>query len=176
MLIEGVEIEVQRKWICGLRLAVRANGSVRVSAPMLMPPSTIETFVRERIDWIRRAQERQAKQPRRIMHPVSEAQREELIAYLNEAVPRWLTIMGEAPLSEIRIRNMRSQWGNCRWRERIVTFNLQLALVPHELIDYIIVHELAHLQVQNHGPLFHERVQRFIPDEKLRRKQLRNYL
>lgn len=175
MLIEGIKIEVQRKWVRGLRLVVRPDGSVRVSAPMLMPPHIVEAFVRDRVEWIRQAQERQMTQPRRVLHPVSAAQRQALIDYLGEAVPRWCEIMGEAPVT-IRLRNMKSQWGNCRWRERIVTFNLQLALVPHELVDYIIVHELAHLQVQNHSAAFHARVQQFIPDEVARRRTLNKIL
>lgn len=175
MLIEDIEIEVQRKWVRGIRLVVKPDGSVRISAPVIMSSRTIEQFARERLDWIRQTRERVAAQPKRVMHPVSEEQKQALIAYLNEAVPRWCTIMGEAPVT-IRLRNMKSQWGNCRWRERVVTFNLQLALVPHELVDYIIVHELAHLKVQNHSAAFHAHVQRFIPDEWERRRTLNKIL
>ena len=175
MLIEDIEIEVQRKWVRGLRLVVRADGSVRISAPMLMPSLMIEQFARERLDWLRAARERVAKQPRRVMHPISTMQKQALLDYLNEAVPRWCETMGEAPVT-IRLRNMKSQWGNCRWRERLITFNLQLALVPHDLVDYIIVHELAHLKVQNHSAAFHAHVQRFIPDEKVGRRKLNQIL
>lgn len=174
MRIEDIEIEVQRKWVRGIRLVVRPDGSVRISAPIIASSRSIEQFARERLDWIRKTRERVAVQPRRVLRPVSEEQKQAFIAYLNEAVPRWCTTMGEAPVT-MRLRNMKSQWGNCRWRERVVTFNLQLALVPHELVDYIIVHELAHLKVQNHSKTFHDRVQLFIPDEKERRKKLRNW-
>lgn len=175
MLIEDIEIEVQRKWVRGLRLVVRPDGSVRLSAPMLMPTRLIEQFVIERLGWLRSARDRAATQPKRVMHAVSAAQRQALIDYLNEAVPRWCETMGEEPVT-IRLRNMKSQWGNCRWRERLITFNLQLALVPHDLVDYIIVHELAHLKVQNHSAAFHAHVQRFIPDEKERRRTLNKIL
>lgn len=174
MRVADLDIVLRRKWIRTLRLTVKPDGIVHVSAPLLMPNAMIEAFILERLDWIHRAQERAVNQPKRVLHEVTPEQQQALVNYLQEAVPRWCRIMEEEPV-EIRIRNMKSQWGNCRWRERRITFNLQLALVPHELVDYIIVHELAHLQVQNHGPLFHERVQRFIPDEKVRRRTLNHF-
>lgn len=179
MTIDGIEIEVVRKAVRGLRIVVKPGGHVRLTVPWLTPGRQARAWLEEHMDWIRATRERMLNvtpAPRRELPVVTAEQRDALVTYLNEAVPRWLSIMGEAPLHEIRIRNMRSQWGNCRWRERIVTFNLQLALVPHELVDYIIVHELAHLKVQNHSAAFHAHVQQFIPDEKQRRRTLNKIL
>lgn len=171
-LYDDIVIEAERKVVRGLRLVVRPDASVHLSIPLWASTEMVDTFIRERLDWIRQAQEKQTARPHRVLRPVSDEQRAELIRYLMSAVPLWCERMGEEPVG-IRLRNMKSQWGNCRWRERLITFNLQLALVPHHLVDYIIVHELAHLKVQNHSKAFHDRVQLFLPNEKELRAELR---
>ncbi len=175
LVIGDISIAVERKAVRRLRLRVKPDGSVHLSVPWWMPMHRAETFVAEQYDWLVRTRDRMQSRPRQMMRDVSDSQREALVEYLTAAVPMWCERMGEAPVT-FRLRNMRSQWGNCRWRERLITFNLQLALVPHHLVDYIIVHELAHLQVQNHGPEFHARVQAFVPDERARRRELNKIL
>jgi len=106
---------------------------------------------------------------------VSPEKKKELIDYLTTAVEQWRITMGEEPITW-KLRNMRSQWGNCRPQKRLITFNLQLALVEPRLRDYIIVHELSHLKVPNHGAEFKARETEFMPDWKERRKALKEYL
>lgn len=99
--------------------------------------------------------------------------KEQLITRL-QRVDYWMEQMGEQPV-EWRIRNMRTQWGNCRPQRRLITFNLQLANVPDNLLDYIIVHELAHLKHPNHSPAFKQHMATYIPDWKQRQEQLKQY-
>lgn len=106
---------------------------------------------------------------------VSEWQREHLREYLNEAVPRWQTIMSEPDITW-QIKQMRSEWGSCQSHRRKLMFNLELARVPYECIDYIIVHELTHLQVPNHSRLFEARLERYLPQWKTRRQQLNDFI
>lgn len=106
---------------------------------------------------------------------VTEWQREHLRDYLNEAVPRWQQVMGE-PEVTWQIKQMRSEWGSCQSRRRKLMFNLELARVPYECIDYIIVHELTHLQVPNHSRLFEARMERFLPQWRTRRQQLNDFV
>lgn len=56
--------------------------------------------------------------------------------------------------NQVTIRNNRSNWGSCSGRNNI-SLNLKLMALPDHLIDYIILHELAHTKVKNHGPLFY---------------------
>jgi predicted metal-dependent hydrolase len=55
----------------------------------------------------------------------------------------------------IAIRNNTSNWGSCSGRNNI-SLNLHLMKLPDHLIDYILLHELAHTRVKNHGPKFWE--------------------
>ena len=75
-----------------------------------------------------------------------------------------------------QIKQMRAEWGSCQSRRRKLMFNLELARVPYECIDYIIVHELTHLQVPNHSRLFEARLERFMPQWRARRQQLNDFV
>lgn len=74
--------------------------------------------------------------------------------------------------NEIRIRDMKSRWGSCISARKIITYNLQLAFQPLPLIEYVVLHELAHIPYPNHQKEFWNFVEKFIPDWKERRKLL----
>lgn len=79
--------------------------------------------------------------------------------------------MGLAP-DEIIFKRMRRRWGSCDSRRR-VTFNTLMMQLTYEQIDYIIVHELAHLKHMNHSKLFHALVGEYLPEHKKVRAELR---
>ncbi len=73
--------------------------------------------------------------------------------------------------SEIKLTNAKRCWGICN-SNAVVSLNWRLIMLPHNLIDYVIVHELAHLVQLNHSKLFWEVVKSVIPDYNTRRKDL----
>lgn len=75
----------------------------------------------------------------------------------------------------VKIKAMKSMWGNCNYVKRIITLNLYLAKARIECIDYVLTHELAHLIHHNHGKEFHSLMTTLLPDWKARRKMLKNY-
>ncbi|MBQ8522526.1 MAG: M48 family metallopeptidase [Clostridia bacterium] len=75
----------------------------------------------------------------------------------------------------IKIKTMKSMWGNCNFVKKIITLNLYLAKTPIECIDYVIIHELAHLVHHNHSKQFHALMTTILPDWKTRKKMLNNY-
>lgn len=72
----------------------------------------------------------------------------------------------------ITIRNQSSRWGSCS-RKGNLSFNYRLALLPPELADYIIVHELCHLGEFNHSKKFWDLVEKTIPNWRILRNNLR---
>jgi predicted metal-dependent hydrolase len=76
---------------------------------------------------------------------------------------------------KVGIRNNRRNWGSCSGRNNI-SLNLQMMKLPDELIDYILLHELVHTKIKNHGPLFWEKLDE-ITGEKARElaKRVRSY-
>ncbi|MDD5051180.1 MAG: SprT family zinc-dependent metalloprotease [Sulfuricurvum sp.] len=79
--------------------------------------------------------------------------------------------MGLSP-TEIRYKKMRRRWGSCT-NTGIVTFNTLMLQLSYEHIDYIIVHELAHLKYMNHSKDFHAFVRIILGNEKELRQQLK---
>lgn len=59
--------------------------------------------------------------------------------------------------NKVGIRNNKRNWGSCSGRNNI-SLNLQMMKLPDELIDYILLHELVHTKIKNHGPLFWEKL------------------
>lgn len=74
--------------------------------------------------------------------------------------------------NRVAIRDQRSRWGSCSQRQNL-NFNYRLIFLPQHLVDYIIVHELCHLQEFNHGPGFWGLVATVVPDHVECRRELR---
>jgi predicted metal-dependent hydrolase len=88
-----------------------------------------------------------------------------------ERVAYWAERM-EASHRRVFIKDQRTLWGSCSARGNL-NFNWRLTLTPLEVLDYVVVHELAHLAEPNHSERFWERVARWCPDYKERRRWLR---
>jgi predicted metal-dependent hydrolase len=76
-------------------------------------------------------------------------------------------------VSGVRISSARTRWGSCSSRGSL-SFTWRLVLAPLEVIDYVIVHELAHLRVRNHSPEFWKEVGRMMPDYAQRKQWLKD--
>ena len=74
----------------------------------------------------------------------------------------------------LRLSNARSEWGNCNSRGEI-RLNWRLVLLPPELADYVIAHEVAHLVELNHSPRFWAVVESLFPDHATARRSLRDW-
>ncbi len=95
----------------------------------------------------------------------------ELEIILGQRIPFFEKLLN-VQAREVKIKSLESQWGNCRTGE-ILTFNWKMVMAPQEIIDYIIVHELAHLIHLNHSRNFWQRVQSVYPSYQDARSWLR---
>jgi predicted metal-dependent hydrolase len=96
----------------------------------------------------------------------------EAILTLPSRIAYYAKKMGCEP-SEIRYKRMRRRWGSCS-STGVVTFNTLMMQLTYEHIDYIIVHELAHLKHMNHSREFHGFVKSILSNEKQLRQELKN--
>lgn len=91
--------------------------------------------------------------------------------HLNERVKFWASLMNLHP-SQVKFREQRTRWGSCS-SNKVINLNWRLVVFPAEVVDYVIVHELAHLQQMNHSPKFWAIVEKYIPDFKKPMKTLK---
>lgn len=162
-----------RKRIKTLRITVKApGGEVIVSAPRHVPDATIAAFVAGKAAWIAKHQERIAGQPPPLRAgPEAEALRRQLKCDAPPLVAQWAAIMG-LPMPEILIRRMTSRWGTCNTRAKRITLNLELARRDPALLEYVVVHELAHLIERGHNARFYAVMDLYLPDWRARRRTL----
>ena len=88
-------------------------------------------------------------------------------------VEHWSRIMDLFP-TRVSFRRARTRWGSCSSRNTL-SLNTHLMMLPDELIDYVIIHELAHIQHKNHSRDFWSLVAHYLPDHTTLRKQLRDF-
>lgn len=95
---------------------------------------------------------------------------------LKEYVPltRKLAFDHGFELKDVVAKPLRSRWGSCD-QKKIVTLSSFLASLPYDLVEYIIIHELAHTKHMNHSTQFWQTVTEILPEWKMSRKQLRSY-
>lgn len=89
--------------------------------------------------------------------------RRRLQGQLPELVDAWSRRMNVEP-PEYRVKRMNTRWGSCNPRARRIWLNLALARRRPKLLEYVVVHELAHLLVADHGPAFKALMTRHMPD------------
>ena len=80
-------------------------------------------------------------------------------------------IMGVS-FGKITIRRQKTRWGSCSDKGNL-NFNCMLMCLPEEVINYVVVHELAHLKQMNHSPKFWAEVNAVLPNYKVLRKTLK---
>lgn len=97
----------------------------------------------------------------------------EALRVFNECVDHFAPLMKVSP-REIKLTSARTQWGSCT-SQGVVRLNWQLVTMPLHLIDYVVVHELAHLQEMNHSAAFWSVVQNVCPDYAKMRGELRKW-
>ncbi len=155
-------------------LEVTREGRVLVRAPLRMPQGEIERFVASHAAWLEKAQAKVAA--RQAAHPpLTEQETAALRQRARELLPgkvaHYAAIMGVTPTS-VKITSARTRFGSCSGKNGIC-FSLYLMQYPEEAIDYVVVHELAHIRHHDHSPAFYAEVARGLPDHKERMKLLK---
>ena len=103
--------------------------------------------------------------------------RSQLSEVLSKMVDKWSKIMEEDSIPfSWSILHMQQLWGNCQTEKRAIRFNLLLARLPKRCIEYVVVHELAHLKVHRHDKNFSAILDKYMPDWSARKKELDEFI
>ena len=169
-----MDYEIIRSRRRTVALEVTREGRVLVRAPLRMSREEIERFVSSHAAWLEEAQDRVAA--RQAAHPpLTEQETVALRQLAKEVLPdkvaHYAAIMGVTPAS-VKITSARTRFGSCSGKNGIC-FSLYLMQYPEEAIDYVVVHELAHIRHHDHSPAFYAEVAKVLPDYKERMKLLK---
>jgi hypothetical protein len=115
------------------------------------------------------------------VHPrTTEEKKQEIVAQwyrdqMKAAVPvviaRWTQVMGVA-VERFYVQQMKTKWGSCNHRAGTIRLNTELAKKPKECLEYVVVHEMAHLLEPTHNARFISLMDVYMPNWRLRRDQL----
>ena len=153
-----------------LAVQVKADGSVVVRAPKRMAKYKIEAFLKEKQDWIHTHREKALEAAeRKAANRLTEAERKAVVKraaqMLAEKTAHFAKEMG-VTYGRITIREQKTRWGSCNTVRKRIWLSLKLAPYPVCCLEYVIVHELCHLLVPNHGADFKALMDRFCPEWK----------
>lgn len=175
--IDGLAVHVTRKRVKNINLRIKPPAAdVVVSAPFFTSDASIKRFVREKRSWVDRKREAVLATPRFSEELPSQEEvalwRREVESAVPGLIVKWEAIVG-VKAGKVAYRNMTSRWGSCNPKTGRICINIQLARYPAECLEYVVVHELCHLLERGHGKRFQDLMDRFLPDWRARRKQLR---
>ena len=168
MVFEYKIIRSSRKTVS---IQVDADCNITVRAPYRVSEKEIEKFVSDKKEWLEKAVLKQMtrnKNKKEYTDEEIKLLREKAKSILPEKVKYYSSIMDVYPNS-IKINSAKKRYGSCSG-ENNINFSLYLMDKDERFIDYVVVHELAHIKHHNHSKAFYGFIERFMPDYKERKK------
>lgn len=172
----GPVLFVRSKRARHLNISIRPFEGIRVAVPFRSSYKEAEQVVHSNLDWIKKRQERIQKARQKYEPLLKESAsidrtraKKFLVTRLNE-----LSQMNGFSYNRVFIRSQKTRWGSCSAKNNI-SLNMKLLLLPEELRDYVILHELVHTQIKNHGSKFWERLDTFVSEAKTYQSKLNEY-
>lgn len=166
------------EWIRSARrtvlIQIKENGSVIVRTPYKTSRKQVEDFLKEKREWISRQQERVKEEAKRrvtITDEMRKTGKKEAKRQIRERIAYYAELMGVS-YGRVAVREQKTRWGSCSAAGNL-NFNWKLILMPPEILDYVVVHELAHRKEPNHSKAFWSVVEQILPDYKERRRWLK---
>lgn len=171
-----IDYELIRSKRKTLVLRVSKELKIIVKAPLRMPKRDIETFIFNHEPWIEKQlaimQERRTQAEHNALsdNDIKKLKQKAKVE-LPPRVSQFAKLMNVVPTG-MKITSAHTRWGSCSGKNSLC-FSYLLMLLPDDLIDYIVVHELAHIKEKNHSARFYAVVEKYLPDYKDRIKKLK---
>ena len=175
----GIRYTLTRRRVRNINLRVRADGSVAASAPARLAVKWVDAFVASRADWVRAAQARAARraaaeqQQNDALPPKADALAH-MTALCRAYYPQFAATCPGGHMPKIAVRDMTTRWGSCSSAGNL-NYNWKLVLMPEHVMDYVVIHELAHRKEMNHSARFYAVVAQQMPDYKVWQSWLKEH-
>lgn len=151
-----------------IRLSVSSNGMIKVTCPHYTLNEEILNFVIEKEPWINRILlKTNSTRNLSILPPLKKSQKNNLLLRISDFVEKYEIILN-IKVNRISLRKMKTLWGSCSYIEKNICFNSMLYHMSDYFLEYIVLHEMAHLFVHNHSKAFYDLVKKYMPDYKKR--------
>ncbi len=162
----------------GVKISVRADGSVVVIKSRRVSDSKVRELVENKKPWILEKIADMAVRPKKLLAHYNTPEhykdhKEAARFFVAQKIAQWNKFYN-FPIGNIAIRNQATRWGSCS-RKGNLNFNYKIIFLPEHLADYLVVHELCHIKEMNHGQKFWDLVGETIPKYETYRKELQQY-
>ena len=159
-----------------INITIKPFEGIRVAVPFGLSYQQAERVLKSKRKWV----EENIQKIKQVEHEHDEqkqerpqidraAAREQLVKRLEE-----LSAHNGFSYNRVFVRCQKTKWGSCSSNNNI-NLNAKLVELPDNLIDYVIYHELVHLNVKNHGPQFWAELDKYVGDAKALDKELKKY-
>lgn len=170
------DYELKRSRRKSVSIQITNDCKVLVRVPLLLPIQTIDRFVYEHTEWIEKhlkiQEERLKNTPPELSKEEIKELKENAKAYIVPKVKLYAEIMG-LEYGDIKITSAKTRYGSCNTRTHNLCFSYRLIQKPLYAVDYVIIHELAHIVHPDHSNAFYSYIEKFMPDYKERIKTLK---
>lgn len=153
-----------------IALQIKPDGQLLVRCPKHMTDAGIRSFVESKQHWIQKHRQNKQQLPKFTVQQL-QAMGAQAAEVIGTRAAYFAPLLG-VTYNRITIRTQHTRWGSCSGQGNL-NFNRLLALVPREVLDYVVVHELCHLREMNHSPKFWALVESILPDYKAHKKWLK---
>jgi len=156
-----------------ISVSVKPFQGVRVAVPYASSFKKAEDFVHSKTAWINRHLEKIKRYERKHNYNPDTINKIKAKTTLIKRL-KWLASKYAFSYNRVSIRNQKTRWGSCSSKNNI-SLNMKLVRLPDELVDYVILHELAHTKVKNHSKAFWAEIDKLVENRKQMASRLRNY-
>lgn len=165
-VIDGIKFKFQKHHASkNLKMSVK-QGEILVTVPKYSSFKLAREFALSNFTWAR-ANYKEDKRTKKETNNLRKEAREILQKELDECADKF-----NFKYRTLKMSSAKRRWGSCSYINNI-NLNIELARVPKHLREYVILHELCHTKIKNHSEKFWNLMEKYMPDTKSRRSELK---
>jgi predicted metal-dependent hydrolase len=162
-----------------ISISIEQDGSLTVRAPRGIANHHIDDFLKEKSSWIEKHISKAKEKDEKARALTSKIDSKKILYYkkkirkILEERTQYFASKYNLRFQKIRLSSARKRWGSCS-SSNSLNFNWRIIFAPKEVLDYLVIHELAHTRHKNHQKQFWNLVEEMDPLYKQNRKWLKN--